>query len=54
MRAARRFVSSRSVTHTHKVSLAEAGRTMGGPGRDMKITYTETARGGLAVNVIEC
>ncbi|WP_435885758.1 serine dehydratase beta chain [Streptomyces lydicus] len=31
MRAARRFVSSRPVTHTHKVSLTEAGRPMAAP-----------------------
>ncbi|MFI9357805.1 hypothetical protein [Streptomyces lydicus] len=42
------------MTHTHKVSLAEAGKTMGDTVRDMKITYNGTARGGLAVNVIEC
>ena len=34
--------------------LTEAVRPTGGPGRDMKITYPETARGGLAVHVIEC
>ncbi|MFJ2717164.1 L-serine ammonia-lyase [Streptomyces sp. NPDC087437] len=39
---------------THKVSLDKAIRTMRDTGRDMKAKYKETARGGLAVNVIEC
>jgi L-serine dehydratase len=39
---------------THKVSLDKAIRTMRDTGRDMKVKYKETARGGLAVNVIEC
>ncbi|MFJ4553078.1 L-serine ammonia-lyase [Streptomyces sp. NPDC088817] len=39
---------------THKVSLDKAIRTMRDTGRDMKTKYKETARGGLAVNVIEC
>ncbi|MFF4861393.1 L-serine ammonia-lyase [Streptomyces sp. NPDC001231] len=39
---------------THKVSLDQAIRTMRDTGRDMKVKYKETARGGLAVNVIEC
>ncbi|MGW4045977.1 L-serine ammonia-lyase [Streptomyces sp. NPDC004721] len=38
----------------HKVSLDKAIRTMRDTGRDMKAKYKETARGGLAVNVIEC
>jgi L-serine dehydratase len=38
----------------HKVSLDKAIKTMRDTGRDMKIKYKETARGGLAVNVIEC
>ncbi|MGL5865238.1 MAG: L-serine ammonia-lyase [Dermatophilaceae bacterium] len=36
------------------VSLDQAIRTMRDTGRDMKARYKETARGGLAVNVIEC
>ncbi|GGL31073.1 L-serine ammonia-lyase [Phycicoccus endophyticus] len=36
------------------VSLDKAIRTMRDTGRDMKVKYKETARGGLAVNVIEC
>lgn len=39
---------------THFVSLDKAIRTMRDTGRDMKDKYKETARGGLAVNVVEC
>ncbi|WP_338599769.1 L-serine ammonia-lyase [Saccharopolyspora sp. SCSIO 74807] len=39
---------------SHVVSLDKAIRTMRDTGRDMKVKYKETARGGLAVNVIEC
>jgi len=39
---------------SHKVSLDQAIETMRETGRDMHIKYKETARGGLAVNVIEC
>ena len=39
---------------THKVSLDKAIKTMRDTGRDMHVKYKETARGGLAVNVIEC
>ncbi|TDC85791.1 L-serine ammonia-lyase [Micromonospora sp. KC606] len=39
---------------SHKVSLDKAIKTMRDTGRDMKDKYKETARGGLAVNVIEC
>jgi L-serine dehydratase len=38
----------------HKVSLDKAIKTMRETGRDMKSKYKETARGGLAVNIIEC
>ena len=38
----------------HFVSLDKVIRTMRDTGRDMKTKYKETARGGLAVNVIEC
>ena len=38
----------------HFVSLDKVIRTMRETGRDMKTKYKETARGGLAVNVIEC
>jgi L-serine dehydratase len=36
------------------VSLDQVIRTMMGTGRDMKTKYKETARGGLAVNIVEC
>ncbi|MGW7517626.1 L-serine ammonia-lyase [Streptomyces sp. NPDC054796] len=38
----------------HHVSLDKAIKTMRDTGADMKTKYKETARGGLAVNVIEC
>jgi L-serine dehydratase len=38
----------------HFVSLDKVIRTMRDTGADMKVKYKETARGGLAVNVIEC
>ncbi len=38
----------------HFVSLDKVIRTMRDTGKDMKTKYKETARGGLAVNVIEC
>ncbi|WP_017975427.1 L-serine ammonia-lyase [Actinopolyspora halophila] len=38
----------------HFVSLDEAIATMRATGQDMKDEYKETARGGLAVNVVEC
>lgn len=38
----------------HKVSLDKVIKTMRDTGRDMKVKYKETARGGLAVNIIEC
>ena len=38
----------------HYVSLDKVIKTMRETGRDMKSKYKETARGGLAVNVIEC
>jgi L-serine dehydratase len=38
----------------HFVSLDKVIKTMRDTGADMKIKYKETARGGLAVNVIEC
>jgi L-serine dehydratase len=38
----------------HFVSLDKVIKTMRETGRDMKSKYKETARGGLAVNVIEC
>jgi L-serine dehydratase len=38
----------------HYVSLDKVIRTMRQTGADMSTKYKETARGGLAVNVIEC
>jgi L-serine dehydratase len=39
---------------THFVSLDKVIKTMRETGADMKTKYKETARGGLAVNIIEC
>ncbi|BFT30308.1 L-serine ammonia-lyase [Alteromonas sp. D210916BOD_24] len=41
-------------TGEHKVSLDKVIKTMRDTGNDMKTKYKETARGGLAVNIIEC
>lgn len=41
-------------TGTHKVSLDQVIKTMMQTGADMSIKYKETARGGLAVNIVEC
>ena len=38
----------------HAISLDKVIRTMRQTGADMKRKYKETARGGLAVNIIEC
>jgi L-serine dehydratase len=38
----------------HVVSLDKVIKTMRQTGADMKDKYKETARGGLAVNVVEC
>lgn len=38
----------------HRVSLDQVIRTMRDTGRDMRTKYKETARGGLAVNIVEC
>ena len=38
----------------HFVSLDKVIKTMRDTGADMQTKYKETARGGLAVNVIEC
>jgi len=39
---------------SHRVSLDKVIKTMRDTGADMNVKYKETARGGLAVNVIEC
>jgi L-serine dehydratase len=41
-------------TGEQKVSLDKVIKTMRDTGNDMKTKYKETARGGLAVNIIEC
>ena len=41
-------------TGQQKVSLDKVIKTMWDTGNDMKTKYKETARGGLAVNIIEC
>src|SRR5690606_28225491 len=38
----------------HSISLDKVIATMRATGADMKTKYKETARGGLAVNIIEC
>ncbi|MBT1443099.1 L-serine ammonia-lyase [Shewanella sp. JM162201] len=38
----------------HKVSLDKVIKTMMDTGRDMRSKYKETAKGGLAVNIVEC
>ena len=39
---------------THFVSLDKVIKTMRETGADMMSKYKETARGGLAVNIVEC
>ena len=46
--------SLRSTIDKRARSLDKVVKTMRETGRDMKVKYKETARGGLAVNVIEC
>jgi L-serine dehydratase len=38
----------------HTVSLDKVIKTMWETGADMQRKYKETARGGLAVNIVEC
>jgi L-serine dehydratase len=38
----------------HHVSLDKVIATMRATGKDMSVKYKETARGGLAVNIVEC
>lgn len=45
---------ARSGDGTHFVSLDKVIKTMRETGKDMQDKYKETARGGLAVNVVEC
>ena len=51
MRAARMFACSLT---DGELGVDKAIKTMRETGADMKDKYKETARGGLAVNVIEC
>jgi L-serine dehydratase len=39
---------------SHRVSLDQVIKTMRETGADMMSKYKETARGGLAVNIVEC
>jgi L-serine dehydratase len=51
------IMSARLALHgdgTHTVSLDKVIKTMMQTGADMKVKYKETARGGLAVNIVEC
>jgi len=55
--AVKAVTAARTALHgdgSHVVSLDKVVKTMRDTGRDMKDKYKETARGGLAVNVIEC
>lgn len=47
-------LAMRSSSGQQKVSLDKVIKTMWDTGNDMKTKYKETARGGLAVNIIEC
>ena len=55
--AVKAITAARMALHgdgTHHVSLDTAIKTMRDTGADMKDKYKETARGGLALNVVEC
>lgn len=55
--SAKAITSARLALHGdghQKVSLDQVIRTMVQTGADMKVKYKETARGGLAVNIVEC
>ena len=57
MGAVKAINASRLALHgdgKQKVSLDKVIETMRQTGADMKTKYKETARGGLAVNIIEC
>lgn len=57
MGAVKAINASRLALHgdgQHKVSLDKVIKTMWETGNDMKSKYKETARGGLAVNIVEC
>ena len=52
--ARRAFDNLKAVAEAAGGSLDKVVRTMRDTGRDMAEKYKETARGGLAVNVVEC
>jgi L-serine dehydratase len=57
MAAVKAINAARMAMHgdgVHVVTLDKVIKTMRETGADMKVKYKETARGGLAVNVIEC
>ena len=47
-------ISAQAVQLHAEVTLDKVIKTMLDTGNDMKTKYKETARGGLAVNIIEC
>jgi L-serine dehydratase len=55
--AVQAIAAARMAVHgdgSHHVSLDKVVKTMRETGADMKVKYKETARGGLALNVVEC
>ncbi|MEC4725681.1 L-serine ammonia-lyase [Shewanella sp. D64] len=57
MGAVKAINASRMALHgdgNHKVSLDKVIKTMMDTGKDMRSKYKETAKGGLAVNIVEC
>ena len=54
MSAAEEFETALHGDGTHFVSLDKVIKTMRETGADMMSKYKETARGGLAVNIVEC
>ncbi|NRD73534.1 L-serine ammonia-lyase [Shewanella sp. VB17] len=57
MGAVKAINASRMSLHgdgNHKVSLDKVIKTMMDTGKDMRSKYKETAKGGLAVNIVEC
>lgn len=57
MGAVKAINASRMAMHgdgNHKVTLDKVIKTMMDTGQDMRSKYKETAKGGLAVNIVEC
>ena len=55
--AVKAITAARMSSHSdgrHHVSLDKAIKTMRETGADMSVKYKETARGGLALNIVEC